>query len=176
MIRETLLEPREWGRPQLRMRSVDVIVLHWVGNPGTSAEFNRRYFDTQTERRASAHYIIDATEIIRCIPEDEVAYHCGTAIGTYTPWTVSRWGEEHANWYCLGVEHCHPDWTGIWDRAVVQQSQILVAGLCVRYGLNPFTDVVLHHTITGKECPRDLVRHPEKLTAYRAAVREIMEV
>lgn len=174
MIREALLTPNEWSRPQFPMRKIGAIVLHWVGNPGTTAEFNRVYFDTLRDRRASAHYIIDAWEIVRCVPESEVAYHCGTPIGTYTPWAVARWGQEHANWYCLGVEHCHPDWTGVWEPEVLLRSQILVAGLCLNHWLNPLTDIVLHHTITGKECPRDFARHPEKLTAYREAVRKIL--
>lgn len=174
MIREALLTPNASIRPQYRMRRVDAIVLHWVGNPGTSAEQNRRYFESlkDTTLKASAHYIIDAKEIVRCVPEDEVAYHCGSQTG-YTPWATERWHGEHANWYCLGVEHCHPDWSGVWAPEVEWWSQLLVAGLCVQYGLK-VEDIILHWTVTGKECPRHMVADPWRLTAYRERVRALM--
>lgn len=178
MIREALLTPNEFSRPGLKLRKVDAIVLHWVGNPGTSAEANRAYFESLGKngaRKASAHYIIDAKEIVRCVPDDEVAYHVGLTGGLpYTPWAHERWGPEHPNWYCIGIEHCHPDWSGTFEKAVMQRSKILAAGLCVTYKLLP-DDIILHWTVTGKDCPRWFVVNPTKLSEYRSAVWHIME-
>jgi N-acetylmuramoyl-L-alanine amidase len=178
MIREALLTPNPSSRPQLRIRRVDCIVLHWVENPGSTAEANRRYFESLKDdsRKASAHYIIDSREIVRCIPETEVAYHAGPGgAWQYTPWALQRWGGEHANWYCLGIEHCHPDVSGRFERIVLQRSHLLAAGLCLTYGLDPTEAIVLHNTITGKDCPRWMVAHPEELVRYRDAVAEILE-
>lgn len=178
MIREALLTPNQSSRPQLTIRRVDAIVLHWVENPGSSAEANRRYFESLKDgsRKASAHYIIDARETIRCIPESEVAYHVGQPAGQpYTPWAVAKWGTEHPNWYCIGIEHCHPDMTGRFERAVLQRSHLLAADLCLTYGLDPTEAIILHHDVTGKSCPRWMVDHPEDLARYRDAVAEILE-
>jgi len=161
------------------MRKVEAIVLHWVANPGSTAEGNRRYFESLKDgsRKASAHYIIDSWEIVHAVPDNEVAYHCGQPAGQpYTPWAVAKWGAEHPNWYTLGIEHCHPDWSGIWERGVIQRSHVLAAGLCLRHGLDPTTDIVTHFTITGKECPRWFVVDPRQLAVYRDAVMGILEV
>jgi len=178
MIREALLTPNAFSRPQLQLRRVDAIVLHWVGNAQTSADANRRYFESLKDgsRYASAHYVIDRGEIVHCVPDNEVAYHCGlTEMGKYTRWAREKWPGEHPNWYTIGVEHCHPDATGTWERGTVQRSHVLVAGLCLRYGRDPLTDIVLHWTITGKECPRHMVADPRQLLIYRSAIKTIME-
>lgn len=178
MIREALLTPNPHSRPQLQMRRVDAIVLHWVGNPGTSAEANRRYFESLKDgsSNASAHYIIDRSEIVRCVPDDEVAYHCGQPAGQpYTPWATARWGAEHPNWYTIGIEHCHPDWSGVWERDVLLRSHVLAAGLCVKFNLDPTEAIITHNTVTGKDCPRWFVADPRQLTLYRDAVESIME-
>jgi N-acetylmuramoyl-L-alanine amidase len=178
MIREALLTPNANSRSQLQMRMVQAIVVHWVGNPLTSAEFNRVYFESLKNgtTKASAHYIIDNREIVRCIPEAEVAYHCGSPAGTYTPWAAAKWGNEHPNWYCLGIEHCHPGWSGEWEKETIRQSRLLCAGLCFQYGLDPMTDIVRHYDITGKICPKWYVEIPTELEHFRRSVKAIMEV
>ena len=177
MIREALLTPNEFSRPGLKLRRVDVIVLHWVGNPETSADANRAYFESLKTGplRASSHYLIDSKEIVRAVPESEVAYHVGQPSGQpYTPWAAKKWPGEHPNWYCLGIEHCHADWTGRFEHATLLQSKLLCAGLCLQYGLNPLTDIVLHYTITGKMCPKLFVEHPAEFVKYKEAVAGIL--
>jgi len=178
MIREALLTPNPYSRPQLKLRRVDAIVLHWVGNSGTSAEANRLYFESLQDgsRKASAHYIIDSRGIVRCIPDDEVAYHVGQPEGQpYSAWARLRWGGEHPNWYCLGIEHCHPDWTGQFDAAVLGWSKLLCAGLIRRYGLTTEA-ITTHNAITGKDCPRWFVEHPAELVRFRGHVQTILEM
>lgn len=179
MIREALLTPNQYSRPQLVIHKVQAIVLHWVGNPGTTAEANRRYFEslkTVAIGKASAHYIIDDKEIVRCIPDSEVAYHCGVPNpADYTTYAKDRWGGEHPNWYTIGVEHCHPDWTGKWTKEVLHLSHALVAGLCIEHQLDPITDIVTHNDITGKDCPLWMVKEPIQLALYRDAIMAILE-
>ena len=186
MIREDLLTPNESSRPQLKIRMVQAIVLHWYGNPGTTADATRGYFEslkTQQPKpgkravRASSQYIIDNREIIRCIPENEVAYHCGEAsVEYYSDYTKARWPGEHPNWYTLGLEHAHPGWNGVWDKDTVRWSLLLCAGLCLQYGLDPMKDILRHYDITGKICPRHFVEFPMAFEVFKTSVGQTMEV
>ena len=51
-----------WSRPGEPLRKIKGVVIHYVGNPGTSAEANRNYFeslsDGNLETYASSHFII----------------------------------------------------------------------------------------------------------------------
>ena len=53
------------------MRRVTDIAIHYVGNPGTSAQANRNYF-AQPDTQVSAHFLIGLEgEVIQCIPLNE---------------------------------------------------------------------------------------------------------
>ena len=51
----------------------------------------------------------------------------------------------------------------------------LTAWLCREFRLNPETDVIRHYAVTGKECPRYYVEHPEAWDTFRADVAAEME-
>jgi N-acetylmuramoyl-L-alanine amidase len=155
------------------MGEVKAVVIHYVGNPGTSAEFNRRYWDNITDNYGSAHYVIDAQEVIRCVPENEVAYHAGPHAKA-TPWATSFFGGEQANTHSIGIELCHPDATGRFTQIVQAKARLLSADLCIRYDLDPMTNIITHNMVTGKDCPRFLVAHPEELHKFRRAVDAIV--
>jgi len=179
MIREALLTPNRYSRPQYAIRRVDAVVLHWVENPGSSADANRRYFESLKDgsRMASAHYVVDEREIVRCIPESEVAFHCGASGKfTYTKFAKDKWNGEHPNWYCLSIEHCHPDSSGRFTRKVLQRSHIIAAEMCLTYGLDPATGILLHGDIVNKDCPRWYVLDRQAFEVYKDAVRAILEV
>lgn len=181
MIRTVLLTPNPYSRPGLKLRRVDCIVLHWVENEGTSAEFNRRYFESLAAGlrdkngkilKASAHYLIDSREIIQDIPDDEVAHGVGASV---TDWAKGKWGEEFANYFCIHIEHCHPTESGNWEPGTLHRSHVLSAGLCLAYELNPLRDIIRHYDITRKDCPRWLVHDREAFARYRDVVAGIME-
>jgi N-acetylmuramoyl-L-alanine amidase CwlA len=178
MIREALLTPNEWSRPQYAMRRHDAIALHWVGNPGTTAEQTRHYFESLKDggKYGSAHYVIDALETVRCVPDSEVAYHVGKGDGSYTPYAIARWAEGYSpNFYVLGIEMCHTDWSGCFQPEVLAKARILCAGLCLRYGITP-DNIITHNMVTGKECPLWFVKHPEELDRFRGDVFEILSI
>jgi len=172
VIRRALLTENDYSRPGFKLRRVEAIVLHWYGNPATTARFTWHYFDTLRSHRASAHYLIDDMEIVQAVPDDEVAYGCGPP---YTEWATARWGGEHPNWYVIHVEHSHPDWSGVWTRPVQQRSHVLVAGLCLAYDLDPHTAILRHYDVTGKDCPRWYVNDHEAWARYRDTVAGILE-
>lgn len=108
------------NRPFKKLASLKAIIIHWTANtnPGAHALANARYFDsdqyivkpdgTRKKISASAHYVVDDHQIIRCIPDDEVGYHVGSKTGykelIYTRIGVPR-GSSPNN-YTIGIEMC----------------------------------------------------------------------
>jgi len=177
MIRETLLTPNPYSRPQIPMGHVQAVAIHWVGNPGTSAQANRNYWETLKDGSAyaSAHYIVDAREIMRAVPETEVAYHVGP-LKDKTPWAHTFFAGEAPNYHTIGVELTHRDWSGAFSEVVLERARLLVAYICAHYALDPMAAVITHNMVTGKDCPRFWCAHPDCLEAFRESVRKTMEV
>ena len=137
-ITDALLTPNRYSRPQIQLKSVKKVVLHYVGNPKSSAMANRNYFENQKNggRYVSSHYIVGLEgEILRCIPESEVAY-CSN----------------QANTYSISIECCHPDATGKFTDATTASAAELCAYLLKKYGLS-VNDLIRHYDVTGKQCP-----------------------
>ncbi len=144
-------------RPALRnkefytIRKLKGIVAHWTANerPGADAAANRNYFNT-TDRRASAHYIIDDKTIIQCIPDTEVAYHVG---GRYYRPDGERIMEDDLtpNYFLIGFEMCVNS-DGDWNKTY-QNSIDLARHLLNKYNLTT-EDMYRHFDITGKHCPK----------------------
>ncbi len=151
------LTPNEYSRPQTPLLQVNGIVVHYVGNPGTTAEGNRNYFEqlaTTQDTYASSHFIIGLDgEIIQCIPLNEIAY-CSNNRNSDT----------------ISIECCHPDADGKFNAQTYDALIQLVDWLCQTYGLNPKTDVIRHYDVTGKECPKYYVDHPD---AWEQFIQEL---
>ena len=157
-VEQDYLTVNEWSRPGTELEQIDGVVIHYVGNPGTTAHANRNYFESlssgQEGTYASSHFIVGLEgEVIQCVPLTEVAYASNTRNGD----TVS-------------IEVCHPDETGEFSPVTYDRAVELTAWLCVRFKLDPETDVIRHYDVTGKECPRYYVEHPEAWDAFRADV------
>lgn len=137
-ITDALITPNRFSRPQIPLKSVKKVVLHYVGNPKSSAMANRNYFENQKSggRYVSSHYIVGLSgEILRCVPENEVAY-CSNS----------------ANSYSISIECCHPDATGKFTDATTDSAAELCAYLLKKYGLK-VDDLIRHYDVTGKQCP-----------------------
>jgi N-acetylmuramoyl-L-alanine amidase len=162
-IKKMFLTKNEYSRPGTPLAGVLGVVLHWVGNPGSSAEANRNYFEglknqaggTETPIYASAHYIIGLQgEIIQCLPENEVAYHVGAKI--YNPLAIKRLSS-YPNNTTIGVELCHKDWIGVFNPETMDSAHALIGDLLKRYGLSRY-GLFRHYDITYKDCPRYFVQ------------------
>ena len=46
-ITDALLTPNRFSRPQIPLKMVKKVVLHYVGNPNSTAMANRNYFENQ---------------------------------------------------------------------------------------------------------------------------------
>lgn len=146
------------------------IVLHYVGNPNTGAKANRDYFESLAKNgpAASCHYIVGlAGEVLQLVPDNEVSYTSGGA--TYKPVVSERLaGNVHET--TIGVEVCHLDDSGRYSLATYRSQAVLAAGLLNRFNLKTETDLFRHWDITGKECPRWFVNHPDEWEKFKNLV------
>ena len=143
---EKFLSKNKYSRPGIKLSSVKNIVIHWVGNANSSALANRNYFESLKDKHiyASSQYIIGLNgEIIQCMPENEVAYHAGNL-------TI--------NYNSIGIEICHPDWTGKFNGTTYNTLIELLVDLCRRYNLT-IDKIIRHYDVTGKLCPKYYVEH-----------------
>ena len=166
MYKEKLI-PIGNNRPGKKTGKIQGIVIHYVGNAGSTALGNRNYFITNT-RGASAHDIVDLNGgILHIIPYDEIAYHVGakqyTDIGNYFG---------YPNAHLIGIELCHPDETAMPTIQTRQAAIALCADLCVQYNFNPLVDLYLHNDITGKYCHKYYCDYPEKWLEFREDVQK----
>ena len=161
-ITEELLTVNPYSRPGLPLERVNALVIHYVGNPGTSAEQNRSYFQglaDSGETSASSNLIVGlAGETLLCVPLNEIAY-CSNSRNADT----------------VSVEFCHPDETGEPTEETYAALVRLTAWLCGLYGLDPTTDVIRHYDVIGKDCPLYYVRNEDAWLRFRQDVSDAME-
>ena len=161
-IIQALLTPNRYSRPQQRLKTVTHIVIHWVGNAGSTARATCNYFEGLKNRRiyASSHYIIGLQgEILQCIPESEVAYHA-----------------KEANSCSIGIENCHPDWEGKFNSKTYASLIKLCVEICVRYGLEPEKALLRHYDVTRKICPKYYVNNPREWNKLKNDVKIAMSL
>lgn len=146
-IQSKFLSPNDFSRPQDELVTITGIVIHYTGNPGTSAEANRNYFEslaTSEATSASSHYVIGLEgEIIQCVPLTEIAY-----------------ATKERNFDTISIECCHEDETGEFNELTYQSLISLVATLCLEFDLSN-EDVIRHYDVTEKPCPLYYVEHED---------------
>lgn len=147
-----LLTVNPYSRPGDKLDAVNGVVVHYVGNPGTTAENNRNYFQNLSithETSASSNFVIGIDgKIIMCVPLDEVAY-CSN----------------DRNHDTLSIECCHPDDTGEFTKETMESLVKLVSWLCSTYRLDR-DDVIRHYDVSGKICPKYYVENPDAWEAF----------
>ncbi len=147
-----LLEINEYSRPGTAIDEVQNIVIHYIGNPGTTAEQNHSYYENLSlthETSVSSNFIVGLEgEIIQCIPTDEVAYATGEANST-----------------SLSIEVCHWDATGEFSDVTYESVVHLAAWLCEEFDLEA-EDVIRHYDVTGKACPLYYVENQDAWDAF----------
>lgn len=152
------LTPNEYSRPGKELKKVNAIVVHYVGNPGTTAAQNRSYFENLKDTHAtsaSSHYIIGMEgEIIQCVPLNEISY-----------------ASNNRNKDTIAIECCHPDETGQFTTATYKSLVKLVAALCRTYDLDPETGIIRHYDVTGKYCPLYYVNHEDEWYGFKLDVK-----
>lgn len=152
-----LLTPNPYSRPQIRLKKIDAIVIHYTANPGATAQNNRDYFENLKNgkgTKASSHFIVGLKgEVIQCIPSSEMAY-----------------ANSPRNHDTLSIECCHPDSTGKFNDATYKTVVQLAAWLCKAFKVSP-DNVIRHYDVTGKDCPKYYVEHPEAWKQMKADIK-----
>lgn len=174
------------------------IILHYVGNPGTSAKFNRDYWAGLANqssavagaRAASAHFVVGLEgEIVRAVPQDEIAFHCGSSVmdpasgQVYTDWARTVIGEKWCtattspNQVTIGIELCHPGPDGKFLPITEARAAFLAASLCLLYRVDPMVGLGRHWDVVGwKSCPLYFVTNPLEWDRFKRRVAAYMEV
>ena len=164
-VKKSFLKSNPYSRPGDPLKKVNNIVIHYVANPGTSAEANRNYFNNLANSasnpdgvKASAHFIVGLSgEVIQCIPLSEIAYANAPRNGD----TVS-------------IEVCHPDETGKFAPETEDALVRLTADLLNEYGLTS-SDVIRHYDVSGKACPKYYVENEEAWKSLLQKIQALQE-
>ena len=129
------------SRRGVMLEGVRNIVIHYVGNPGTTAQQNRDYYANPSSD-VSSHFVIGLKgEIIQCIPLHEKSS-----------------ASNHRNKDTISIEVCHPDESGKFTDETYDSLVKLTVWLCEVCGLDS-SDIIRHYDITGKQCPLYFVTH-----------------
>lgn len=142
-------------RSGLRIDGVKFIVCHDTGNDGSTAQGNVDYYiKSANEMQASAHAFVDDKIIIECIPAVEKAWHV-----QYGPTVDNKMFGFDANDDALGVELCFST-KGLFDSKAAYANYVeYIRSLCVKYNLDPRTNLVAHGTL-------DPARRTDPFTAF----------
>ena len=144
------------SRRGVYLEGVRDIVIHYVGNPGTTAQQNRDYFDNPSSE-VSSHFVIGLKgEIIQCIPLHEKSS-----------------ASNHRNKDTISIEVCHPDTSGKFTDESYQSLVKLTAWLCKTCNLDS-NDVIRHYDITGKQCPLYSVTHEDVWEQFKNDVDKLL--
>lgn len=142
------------SRTGFKLTEINNIVVHYVGNPNTTAKNNRDYFN-KPDTTVSSHFVVGLEgEIIQCLP----LYERSAATNNRNKDTIS-------------IEVCHPDATGKYNEATYASLIKLISFLCEEFSLDE-SDVIRHYDVTGKICPKYYVEHPEAWEQLKADIKE----
>lgn len=140
------------SRSAIPLEGVRNIVIHYVGNPGTTAQQNHDYY-CNPESSVSSHFLVGLKgEIIQCVPLNEKS-------------SASNWRNKDT----ISIEVCHPDETGKFTQETYDALVKLTVWL-LETGRMDETDLIRHYDITGKGCPLYFVEHPESWESFKEDV------
>lgn len=145
------------ARTEEKLTGIHNIVIHYTGNPGTTAKQNRHYFGLP-ETLVCSHFLVGLQgEIIQCIPLCEQSA-----------------ASNFRNVDTISIEVCHPDKSGKFTDESYRSAVKLAAWLCKSTGLTS-DDLIRHHDVTGKECPKYFVNHPDSWEQFKSDVKQAIE-
>ena len=143
------------SRRGAELDGISDIVIHYVGNPGTTAAQNRGWY-ANPQSTVSSHLLVGLEgEVIQCIPLNEKSS-----------------ATNHRNGDTISIEVCHPDDTGEFSPATYDSLVELTAWLVKACGLDA-DRVIRHYDVTGKECPRYFVRNEDAWAQFKADVAAV---
>ncbi|MCW3790965.1 N-acetylmuramoyl-L-alanine amidase [Paenibacillus sp. LS1] len=173
-ITKDYIPVNKYSRAGLKLKAKRGIVMHYTASPGAPAKNISKYFASLAQqdsnkavqsRYASAHFSVDRTSIYNSLPDDELAYHCGST--TYTKEALAKLGT-YPNNSTVGIEMCIEK-----DGSIHEDTFNNVVDLAVylirERGFPPvfFT----HKEVVGwKECPLPWIKQPGEYERFKQAV------
>ena len=156
-VEEQLIHKHTTARTGIVLEDINNIVIHYVGNPNTTAENNRNYFDNPTTT-VSSHFVVGPQgEIIQCVP----IYERSAA-------------SNHRNKDTISIETCHPDESGKFNEATYNSLVKLTAYLCYEFDLKA-DDVIRHYDVTGIICPKYYVENESEWNNFKKDVEKAID-
>lgn len=142
-----------FARTGVKLIEINNIVVHYTGNPSSTAQNNRDYFN-KIDTEVCSHFVIGLDgEIIQCVPLDEKSA-----------------ASNNRNLDTISIEVCHPDDTGKFNDATYHSLVKFTAWLCDNSNLKA-KDVIRHYDITGKVCPKYFVENQSAWESFLEDVR-----
>ena len=142
------------SRRGVYLEGVRDIVIHYVGNPGSTAQQNRDYYANPASD-VSSHFVIGLKgEIIQCSPLHEKSS-----------------ASKHRNKDTISIEVCHPDESGKFTQASYESLVKLTTWLLDVCDLDS-DDVIRHYDITGKQCPLYFVTSEDKWEQFKCDLED----
>lgn len=155
-VSQDIIHRHTSARTGIVLDDIKNIVIHYVGNPNTSAKANRDYFDKSTTT-VSSHFIVGLEgEVIQCLP----IYERSAASNNRNKDTIS-------------IETCHPDSSGKFATDTYNSLVKLTAYLCYELKLTE-DDLIRHYDVTGKICPKYYVENPNEWENFKKDVGKLI--
>lgn len=156
-VDEQIIHKHTTARTGILLEDIKNIVVHYVGNPNTTAKNNRDYFDKYTTT-VSSHFIVGLDgEVVQCVP----IYERSAASNNRNKDTIS-------------IETCHPDESGEFSETTYNSLVKLTAYLCFEFDLSE-NDVIRHYDITGKICPKYYVENEDEWKTFKKDVGKALD-
>lgn len=153
-VKQQIISKDGHSRTGRDLRHVRDIVIHYVGNPGSTAQANRDYFES-SKSTVSSHFVVGLEgEVIQCVPLDEQSS-----------------ASNHRNRDTISIEVCHPTENGKFNEVTYDRVVELTAWLCEEFNLDE-NDVIRHHDVTGKLCPLYYVEHEDAWEQLKEDVKQ----
>lgn len=136
------LPPLNHNNPN-RPITPDTIVIHYMGDPDTSAETLAKCFYNNNANDVSSNYIVDPQCIIEILPPTQMSY-CVSGHNDHT----------------INIECAHTV-TGQFDLRTIIHLRQIVRKLMRDFNIPP-SRVVRHYDLTKKPCPIYYVEYPRE--------------
>ncbi len=140
------------------LEGLNNIVIHYVGNPGTTAQQNHDWYENPNST-VSSHFLVGLEgEVILSIPLQEKS-------------SATNWRNRDT----ISIEVCHRDESGEFSDASYDALVRLTAWLAAGSGMDS-SQVIRHYDVTGKDCPRYFVRNPQAWEAFLEDVDRTIQI
>ena len=156
-VDKQIISVHSTARTGAHLNDIKNIVIHYVGNPKTTAQNNRDYYEKR-DTEVSSHFVVGLKgEVIQCVPL----------------WEKSAASNER-NGDTISIEVCHPDESGKFNDETYNSVVDLAAWLCEQFDLNE-DDVIRHYDITEKICPKYYVENPKEWKKFIKDVKNRLD-